>query len=108
MDQESGAASAGSFISLNEHEQRYYSGLHSLCQADTSGKLSSSKVAELFKASQLPPESLHKVSVALYRTSAPAWSSHVINCEGAESCGCCSPNHRDLQGTPSRVEMIRL
>lgn len=65
MDQESGAASAGSFISLNEHEQRYYSGLHGLCQADTSGKLSSSKVAELFKASQLPPESLHKVSVCL-------------------------------------------
>ncbi|XP_076582608.1 ralBP1-associated Eps domain-containing protein 2 [Chaetodon auriga] len=62
MDQESGVASAGSFISLNEHEQRYYSGLHSLCQADTSGKLSSSKVAELFKASQLPPESLHKVT----------------------------------------------
>lgn len=64
MDQESGVASAGSFIPLNEHEQIYYSGLHSVCQADTSGKLSSSKVAELFKASQLPPESLHKVSVA--------------------------------------------
>lgn len=64
MEQESGVATAGSFISLNEHEQRYYSGLHSLCQADTSGKLSSSKVAELFKASQLPPESLHKVSTA--------------------------------------------
>lgn len=80
MDQESGAASAGSFISLNEHEQRYYSGLHGLCQADTSGKLSSSKVAELFKASQLPPESLHKVSVVL--VSAAAWSAHVIKCEG--------------------------
>lgn len=64
MEQESGVATAGSFISLNEHEQRYYSGLHSLCQADTPGKLSSSKVAELFKASQLPPESLHKVSTA--------------------------------------------
>lgn len=55
-----------SFISLNEHEQRYYSGLHNLCQADTSGKLSSGKVAELFKASQLPPESLHKVSPAAH------------------------------------------
>lgn len=54
------------FISLSEHEQRYYSGLHSLCQADTSGKLSSAKVAELFKASQLPPESLHKVSTAAH------------------------------------------
>ncbi|KAM6939342.1 ralBP1-associated Eps domain-containing protein 2 [Lycodopsis pacificus] len=63
MDQESGAAApAGSFISLNEHEQRYYSGLHSLCQADASGTLSSGKVAELFKASQLPPDSLHKVT----------------------------------------------
>ncbi|XP_039666144.1 ralBP1-associated Eps domain-containing protein 2 [Perca fluviatilis] len=65
MDPESVVASAGaggSFISLNEPEQRYYSGLHSLCQADASGTLSSSKVAELFKASQLPPESLHKVT----------------------------------------------
>ncbi|XP_013856417.1 ralBP1-associated Eps domain-containing protein 2 isoform X2 [Austrofundulus limnaeus] len=67
MDQESAAASAGSLISLNEHEQRYYSGLHALCQAaaaaaDAPGKLSSSKVAELFKASQLPPECLHKVT----------------------------------------------
>ncbi|XP_034529820.1 ralBP1-associated Eps domain-containing protein 2 isoform X2 [Notolabrus celidotus] len=62
MDQESVVASAGSFISLTEHEQRYYSGLHSLCQADSSGTLSSSTVAELFKASQLPPEALHKVT----------------------------------------------
>ncbi|XP_029356834.1 ralBP1-associated Eps domain-containing protein 2 isoform X2 [Echeneis naucrates] len=62
MDQDSGVASGGSFISLNEHEQRYYSGLHSLCQADTSGNLSSGRVAELFKASQLPPGSLHKVT----------------------------------------------
>ncbi|XP_056893157.1 ralBP1-associated Eps domain-containing protein 2 isoform X1 [Takifugu flavidus] len=59
MEQEPGVAG---FIPLNEHEQRYYSGLHSLCQADASGKLSSGKVAELFKASQLPPESLHKVT----------------------------------------------
>lgn len=63
MEQEPGAAS---FISLSEPEQRCYSGLHSLCQADTSGKLSSGKVAELFKASQLPPESLHKVSTAAH------------------------------------------
>uniref|UniRef100_A0A1A7XRC7 RALBP1 associated Eps domain containing 2 n=1 Tax=Iconisemion striatum TaxID=60296 RepID=A0A1A7XRC7_9TELE len=62
MDQESAAASGGTLISLSEHEQRYYSGLHALCQADAPGKLSSSKVAELFKASQLPPESLHKVT----------------------------------------------
>uniref|UniRef100_A0A667XMF0 EH domain-containing protein n=1 Tax=Myripristis murdjan TaxID=586833 RepID=A0A667XMF0_9TELE len=51
-----------SFIPLNENEQRYYSGLHKLCQADTSGKLSASKVGELFKASQLPPESLHQIT----------------------------------------------
>lgn len=62
MEQESGAAAGGTFLSLNEHEQRYYSGLHAVCQADTSGKLSSVKVAELFKASQLLPEALHKVT----------------------------------------------
>uniref|UniRef100_A0A3P9MH89 RALBP1 associated Eps domain containing 2 n=1 Tax=Oryzias latipes TaxID=8090 RepID=A0A3P9MH89_ORYLA len=64
MDQESSAAAASgaSFISLSEHEQMYFSGLHGLCQADASGKLSSSKVAELLKASQLPAESLHKVT----------------------------------------------
>ncbi|XP_033821455.1 ralBP1-associated Eps domain-containing protein 2 isoform X1 [Periophthalmus magnuspinnatus] len=67
MEQESGttaavSAAAGTFLSLNEHEQRYYSGLHAVCQADTSGKLSSPKVAELFKASQLTPEALHKVT----------------------------------------------
>ncbi|KAF6726896.1 RalBP1-associated Eps domain-containing protein 2 [Oryzias melastigma] len=70
MDQESGAAvaaaaaaaSGASFISLSEHEQMYFSGLHGLCQADASGKLSSSKVAELLKASQLPAEALHKVT----------------------------------------------
>ncbi|KAM4629785.1 ralBP1-associated Eps domain-containing protein 2 [Polymixia lowei] len=62
MDQESGVASGGSFISLNENEQRYYSGLHNLCQADSSGKLSAGKVGELFKSSQLPPESLHQVT----------------------------------------------
>uniref|UniRef100_A0A3Q2QLZ2 RALBP1 associated Eps domain containing 2 n=1 Tax=Fundulus heteroclitus TaxID=8078 RepID=A0A3Q2QLZ2_FUNHE len=62
MDQESAAASGGSLISLTDHEQRFYSGLHALCQADAPGKLSSGKVAELFKASQLPPEALHKVT----------------------------------------------
>ncbi|KAK7878384.1 hypothetical protein WMY93_031014 [Mugilogobius chulae] len=69
MEQDSGSsvaaavsAAAGTFLSLNEHEQRHYSALHAVCQADTSGKLSSPKVAELFKASQLPPEALHKVT----------------------------------------------
>ncbi|XP_077441232.1 ralBP1-associated Eps domain-containing protein 2 [Vanacampus margaritifer] len=59
----SAAVCAGGVIPLHEHEQRYYSGLHGLCQADPSGKqLSSSKVAELFKASQLPADVLHKVT----------------------------------------------
>ncbi|XP_056133163.1 ralBP1-associated Eps domain-containing protein 2 [Lampris incognitus] len=62
MDPECGVASGGSFISLDENEQRYYSGLHNLCQSDSAGKLSASKVGELFKASQLPPEALHQVT----------------------------------------------
>ncbi|XP_037530303.1 ralBP1-associated Eps domain-containing protein 2 [Nematolebias whitei] len=61
MEQECAAVSGGSSVSLNEAEHRFYSGLHALCQAaDSPGTLSCSKVAELFKASQLPPESLHK------------------------------------------------
>ncbi|XP_072295244.1 ralBP1-associated Eps domain-containing protein 2 [Eucyclogobius newberryi] len=69
MEQDSGSAvaaavsaAAGTFLSLTEHEQRQYSGLHAVCQVDSSGKLSSPKVAELFKATQLPPEALHKVT----------------------------------------------
>lgn len=58
MEQEPGGAS---FLPLSEQEQRHYSGLCSLCQGDSSGTLSSARVAELFKASQLPPEALHKV-----------------------------------------------
>ncbi|XP_077464188.1 ralBP1-associated Eps domain-containing protein 2 isoform X1 [Stigmatopora argus] len=71
MEQEApgggGAAAAylEGLIPLHEHERRYYSGLHGLCQAaqaDSSGsQLSSSKVAELFKASGLPAEMLHQV-----------------------------------------------
>ncbi|XP_034387143.1 ralBP1-associated Eps domain-containing protein 2 [Cyclopterus lumpus] len=62
MEPESGAAAAGSFISLSEHEQRFYAGLHSRCQADASGTLSTGKVSELLAASQLPPESLRRVT----------------------------------------------
>ncbi|XP_030642758.1 ralBP1-associated Eps domain-containing protein 2 [Chanos chanos] len=62
MDQGPGAASGGSFISLSENEQRCYSGLHALCQCDSSGKLSASKVGELFRSSQLPAETLHQVT----------------------------------------------
>uniref|UniRef100_A0AAV2L275 Uncharacterized protein n=1 Tax=Knipowitschia caucasica TaxID=637954 RepID=A0AAV2L275_KNICA len=56
------AAAVGTFLSLSEQEQRYYSELHARCQTDGSGKLSSVRVAELFKASQLPPDALHKVT----------------------------------------------
>ncbi|KAM9795939.1 ralBP1-associated Eps domain-containing protein 2 isoform 1-T3 [Syngnathus typhle] len=63
----SGAVSAtvcaGGLIPVHEHEQRYYSALHGVCVTEPSGKqLSSSKVAELFKASQLPADVLHKVT----------------------------------------------
>ncbi|KAL2089514.1 hypothetical protein ACEWY4_014202 [Coilia grayii] len=62
MEQGPSAATGGSFISLNENEQRCYSGLYTLCQADSSGKLASSKVGELFRASQLPGETLHQIT----------------------------------------------
>ncbi|XP_062306853.1 ralBP1-associated Eps domain-containing protein 2 [Osmerus eperlanus] len=63
MDPAPGIATTGrSFISLNENEQICYSGLHSMCQADGSGKLSASKVGELLRASQLPAETLHQVT----------------------------------------------
>ncbi|XP_031431042.1 ralBP1-associated Eps domain-containing protein 2 isoform X2 [Clupea harengus] len=62
MEQGPGAATGGSFISLSENEQRCYSGLYTLCQADSSGKLASSKVGELFRASQLPAETLHQIT----------------------------------------------
>lgn len=64
MEPEWAAGCGGSLVSLDEAEQRFYPGVRALCQAaDSAGSLSSIKVAELFQASQLPPESLHKVSV---------------------------------------------
>ncbi|XP_063736772.1 ralBP1-associated Eps domain-containing protein 2 [Eleginops maclovinus] len=51
----------GSLIPLTEQESQLFSGLHSRCQADPSGSLSSGRVAELFQAAQLPPETLHRV-----------------------------------------------
>ncbi|KAG7271346.1 hypothetical protein CRUP_006838, partial [Coryphaenoides rupestris] len=57
MEQDSGVP----YVSLSDSEQRFYAGLHSLCQTDAgSGTLSAGKVAELLKASHLPPESLHQ------------------------------------------------
>lgn len=63
MDQGSAAGTGGTFISLSDTEQRCYSGLYTLCQPDSSGKPAAGKVAELFRASQLPAETLHQVSV---------------------------------------------
>ncbi|XP_023679761.2 ralBP1-associated Eps domain-containing protein 2-like isoform X1 [Paramormyrops kingsleyae] len=62
MEQSPDAAAGRGFISLSEGEQRCYSGLCSLCQADSSGKLQASRVAELLRASQLPAETLHQVT----------------------------------------------
>ncbi|XP_042606280.1 ralBP1-associated Eps domain-containing protein 2 isoform X2 [Cyprinus carpio] len=62
MDQGSAAGTGGTFISLSDTEQRCYSGLYALCQPDSSGKLAAGKVAELFRASQLPAETLHQVT----------------------------------------------
>ncbi len=63
MDQGSAAGPGGTFITLSDTEQRCYSGLYALCQPDSSGKLAAGKVAELFRASQLPAETLHQVSL---------------------------------------------
>ncbi|MBN3271744.1 REPS2 protein, partial [Polyodon spathula] len=62
MEQGPGTVSGGGFISLSENEQRCYSDLYTLCQADSSGKLAASKVGELFRASQLPADTLHQVT----------------------------------------------
>ncbi|KPP70555.1 ralBP1-associated Eps domain-containing protein 2-like, partial [Scleropages formosus] len=64
MDQSPGsamAAAAGTFLPLNEQEQRCYSALFTWCQADSAGTLSAARVAELFRASQLPADTLRQV-----------------------------------------------
>ncbi|XP_018584979.1 ralBP1-associated Eps domain-containing protein 2-like isoform X2 [Scleropages formosus] len=65
MDQSPGsamaAAPAGTFLPLNEQEQRCYSALFTWCQADSAGTLSAARVAELFRASQLPADTLRQV-----------------------------------------------
>ncbi|KAL4656891.1 ralBP1-associated Eps domain-containing protein 2-like isoform X1 [Arapaima gigas] len=55
------AAACGTFVSISEKERRCYSGLHTSCQADGSGKLASSKVGQLLRASQLPTDTLHQI-----------------------------------------------
>lgn len=70
-----GQAAGGLYLPLSDSEQKCYSELFSLCQVEGSSRLAadSSKVAELFMASQLPAETLHQVS--------PKWrgrSSHSL------------------------------
>ncbi|XP_051955708.1 ralBP1-associated Eps domain-containing protein 2-like isoform X2 [Xyrauchen texanus] len=62
MDQGATAGTGGTFISLSDTEQRCYSGLYALCQPDSTGKPAAGKVAELFRASQLPAETLHQIT----------------------------------------------
>ncbi|KAI7794528.1 ralBP1-associated Eps domain-containing protein 2 isoform X1 [Triplophysa rosa] len=62
MDQGAAAGTGGTFISLSETEQRCYSGLHALCQPDGTGTPAAGKVAELFRASQLPADTLHQIT----------------------------------------------
>ncbi|XP_063312901.1 ralBP1-associated Eps domain-containing protein 2 isoform X1 [Pelobates fuscus] len=53
----------GLHLPLNDSEQKYYSEVFSLCQVEGSARLAagSSKVGELFRASQLPPDTLHQI-----------------------------------------------
>lgn len=62
MDQGAVTGTGGTFISLSEVEQKCYSGLYALCQPDGTGTPAAGKVAELFRASQLPADTLHQVS----------------------------------------------
>lgn len=83
MDQGAAAGTGGTFISLSEAEQRCYSGLYALCQPDGTGTPAAGKVAELFRASQLPADTLHQVSeYALVSRGAPgiarSWRSVTV------------------------------
>ncbi|XP_068124795.1 ralBP1-associated Eps domain-containing protein 2 [Hyperolius riggenbachi] len=59
-----GQAAAGLYLPLSENEQKRYSELFSLCQVEGSARLAagSSKVGDLFRASQLPAETLHQIT----------------------------------------------
>ncbi|KAM8976047.1 ralBP1-associated Eps domain-containing protein 2 [Pelodytes ibericus] len=58
------AQAGGLHLPLSDNEQKYYSELFSLCQVEGSARLSagSSKVGELFRASQLPADILHQIT----------------------------------------------
>ncbi|XP_053563372.1 ralBP1-associated Eps domain-containing protein 2 [Bombina bombina] len=59
-----GMAAGGLYLPLSENEQKCYAELFSMCQAEGSARLAagSSKVAELFRASQLPSDTLHQIT----------------------------------------------
>ncbi|KAM4796499.1 ralBP1-associated Eps domain-containing protein 2 [Rhinophrynus dorsalis] len=59
-----GQVAAGLYLPLSENEQKYYSELFSLCQNERAATLTagSSKVRELFRASQLPADTLHQIT----------------------------------------------
>ncbi len=89
MDQGSATGTGGTFISLSDTEQRCFSGLYALCQPDSSGKLAAGKVAELFRASQLPAETLHQVSLrGIHRRPSSRSSIRYLLCLDVQSvCG---------------------
>ncbi|XP_056589116.1 ralBP1-associated Eps domain-containing protein 2 isoform X1 [Triplophysa dalaica] len=62
MDQGAVTGTGGTFISLSDVEQKCYSGLYALCQPDGTGTPAAGKVAELFRASQLPADTLHQIT----------------------------------------------
>ncbi|KAM9320066.1 ralBP1-associated Eps domain-containing protein 2 [Gastrophryne carolinensis] len=53
---------AGRYVALSEGEQKRYSELLSLCQAEGGLAAGSGRMAELFQASQLPPDTLHQIT----------------------------------------------
>ncbi|KAG8451736.1 hypothetical protein GDO86_003797 [Hymenochirus boettgeri] len=57
-------AAGGSHLPMSDKEQKCYTELFSWCQAEGSVKLAagSSKVDDLFRASQLPADTLHQIS----------------------------------------------
>ncbi|XP_041440035.1 ralBP1-associated Eps domain-containing protein 2 isoform X1 [Xenopus laevis] len=60
----SSKAAGGLHLPMSDKEQKCYSELFSMCQAEGSARLAagSSKVGELFRASKLPADTLHQIT----------------------------------------------
>ncbi|KAE8624906.1 hypothetical protein XENTR_v10006089 [Xenopus tropicalis] len=60
----SGQAAGGLHLPMSDKEQKCYSELFSMCQAEGSARLAagSNKVGELFRASKLPADTLHQIT----------------------------------------------